>query len=120
MKLFHLMTVASVDVAAHELPAVRYGDYYLVGKSMKAAFAAIHDYTDVSLAAEVFGVEINVPSRVDGVIVSPRTNLNQRVTLQQHRHWANVQKRYKLIATGAESPEDFVSRRFAENHLQYA
>lgn len=120
MKLFHILTVTPLDVASHELPAVQYGDYYVASESLDKAFDGLREYGNVIGASEIYGVELDLTKRDEGVIIRPESKQNQRETLGQHRHWANVQDRYTLLATGAESPEQFVARRFAENHPQYA
>lgn len=71
-------------------------------------------------SSEVYGAELSMSARADGVIVRLESILNQRESLEQHRHWATVQTRYSLLAQGAETPEQFVARRFSENHPQYA
>ena len=120
MQIFHILTVTPIDVASDELPAVRYGDYMVAGDSLQAAFADIKDYGNVLDASEVYGAQMDMSKRESGVIVRPESSLNQRVLLAQHRHWSNTQERYILLATGKESPEQYVSRRFAETHPQFA
>lgn len=120
MKLFHILTVTPIDVESHELPAVQYGDYYVASESLARALEGLKECGNVIGSSEVYGAELSMSTRADGVIVRPESNLNQRESLQQHRHWATVQTRYSLMAQGAETPEQFVARRFAENHPQYA
>lgn len=120
MKIFHIFTVAPIDVKDDELPAVQYLDYYLVGESLQNAFEGLREFDSVSRAAEVYGAELDMSSSVTGVIVWPESQLNQREMLGQHRHWANVQDRYTLLAKGAESLDEFVARRFVESYPQFA
>lgn len=120
MKVFHIFTVTPIDVASHELPSVQYGDYYVAAGSLAQAHEGLKELGNVIGASEVYGAEMVMAYRSDGVIVSPESKLNQREALQQHRHWATVQTRYSLLATGAETPEQFVARRFAENRPQFA
>lgn len=115
MKIFHIFAVYPIDVAGHELPAVQHHDYYIASTSLAAAFAEIKEFAVVVGASEVWGAQKN-----EAVIIHAATRLNTRIDLGQHQHWANVQKRYKLLANGAESPEEFVRRRFAENCPQFA
>lgn len=114
-KVFHIFTVTPVEVGEHEVPRVQYGDYFVVGKSLQDTFGGLTEYGNVIGASEVFGSELDLTAREDGVLVRPESKLNQIESLKQHRHWSALQGRYVLLAKGAESPEDFVARRFTEN-----
>lgn len=115
MKIFHIFAVTPIDVASHELPAVQLHDHFVCAQSLESAFAEIKEHSIVIKSSEVFGAESNRP-----IIIDSFSRLNQRVNLGQHRHWANVQKQYALLSKGGESPEQFVERRFAENHPHFA
>lgn len=108
MPVFHLFTVTPVAVESHELPAVQYGDYFVQAPTLNTALANIREYGNVIGASEVWGAPMG--ARFDGVIVRPESGLNRRELVNQHRHWATVQDRYKLLQRGAESIEQFFDK----------
>ncbi len=109
MPLFHLFTVKPVEVQDHELPRVQYGDYYLFAADLQAAWDTIKEWVGVADAAEVWGIAAG-----DHFQITPQTRLHQQEQANQHRHWAQVQDRYRLIHSGPESLEQWSDRRLDE------
>lgn len=109
LRIYHIFTVTPIAVQPHELPAVKYGDYLLASQTLQQAYQDISGYIDIVQAAEVYGAERETPP-VDGVIVDPASQHNQRVTLNHHQHWSHVQDRYERLkgdtAIPSGSPED--------------
>ncbi len=109
MPLFHLFTVKPVEVQDHELPRVQYGDYYLFAADLQAAWDTIKEWVGVADAAEVWGIAAG-----DHFQITPQSRLHQQEQANQHRHWAQVQDRYRLIHSGPESLEQWSDRRLDE------
>ena len=84
LRIFHLFTVTPIAVQPHELPAVKYGDYFLASPTLQQAYQDISEYFDIAQAAEVYGAARETPP-VDGVIVDPASQFNQRVTLNRQQ-----------------------------------
>ena len=139
MEIFHIFTVTPIDVASYELPSVQYGDYYVLDESLDAAFSKLRDFSRVVGASEIYGIETVTSESMNGIILDAHMRYDrsewferhrhwaniqgvweiEQTTakkLEQHRYWANIQETYTLLAKGSESPEDFVSRRFAERY----
>jgi hypothetical protein len=109
MPLFHLFTVKPVEVQGHELPRVQYGDYYLFAADLQAAWDKIKEWEGVADAAEVWGIEAG-----EHFQITPTSRIHQQEQTNQHRHWAHVQDRYRLIHSGPESLEQWADRRLDE------
>ena len=113
--IFHVFTVTPIDVFDYELPAVEYGEIFVAAPNSDAAY----EYTK-HLTVDATEVFVGKRPLQNGILIHPKTELVKRETLQHHRHWSKVQKGYKLLARGAESPEQFVMRRFGEKYPHLA
>lgn len=113
MNIFHIFTVSPVDVDRHELAAVQYGYYYVAAESLEKAFHSLRECGDVIRASEVYGGQM-FTLHGEGVIVRPDSRLTVRKDMADHLHWASVQDRYKLLATGPESLTQYRDRKSSE------
>lgn len=97
-----------VDVPAHEMPRVQFGDYFVEAENLPAAYELINERAGVADAAEVWGT-----LQERAVIVDPLSRLNHQEVATLHLHWTLQQSsgRYQLLHEGPVTLQAWASRR---------